>query len=186
MIGKIDLTPDEEDVFSRIVFDLDAVMNLDYEQSIENGELSAALIKRLVSRDAIPEVRRLYLEDEDYNPGKGKGSRKDNFLNNSGTVANMVRHAHFLPYLHYFVCGADLPIKAKEEFFARAQDYWVKSDELIKLAKQQVRARRVSDPPARDYLVADAYYQLALDSGCDESVARLIRAAVKTIKSAKG
>jgi hypothetical protein len=44
-IGKIGLTPDEDAKFSKIVFDLDAVMRLNSQQSAENGELAAGLMK---------------------------------------------------------------------------------------------------------------------------------------------
>jgi hypothetical protein len=48
--------------------------------------------------------------------------------------------AHFaLNYLSYFVFGADLPTALKEAFFEKAQQYFGTTEQLIQLARQQVR-----------------------------------------------
>jgi hypothetical protein len=135
----------------------------------------------LVERKAIPEHRMSYLNDPDYNPGSGKTSRLEPFLRNAGDIEKVVRHPHFLPYLHYFIYGADLPAALKLEFSKKAEDYWVKPSELAKLARQLVRKYDIERPPL-NYRLKDVFYQLALDCGCDEGTARWVRDAVMKVK----
>ncbi len=180
MIGQIELTEAEKILANRIVFD---VLNtrMDSTQTRDNGELAAALIESLLKRTAIPECRWLYFVEADYNPGRSKVSRADAFLTNAKTVEAMYRHPHFLPYLRYFVYGADLPPALKEEFLALAQDYWVKPAQLTELARSLVRKYQIPRPP-QNYRLKDAFYQLALDCGCEEGLARAVRDAVRAVK----
>jgi hypothetical protein len=126
MTGQIDLTEAERMLADGIVFD---VLNtrLEFKQAIVNGETAASLMHSLMKREAIPQSRLLYFADADYNPGKSKAPRADLFLRNAGTVEEMYRHPHLLPYLPYFVYGADLPPALKDAFLAKAKDYWVTS-----------------------------------------------------------
>jgi hypothetical protein len=182
MIGQIELTEAEKDLASKIVFDLEKYNRLERDAAIENGELSAALMQSLMDREAIPANRLRYFTDAAYNPGKSTSSRADLFLRNAGTVEEMFRHGHFaLLYLSYFVYGADLPTALKEAFFAKAQKYFGTTEQLIQLARQQVRElHRV--PNSQDYSYPDAFYQLALDCGCEEWDARAVRQAVMAVK----
>jgi hypothetical protein len=132
-------------------------------------------------RNAIPEQRLSYFNDPEYNPGPGTHSRHESFLRNAGTDEEVVRHPHFLPYLHYFIYGADLPAALKQEFQQKADDYWVKPGDLAKCAKQLVRKYDIERHPM-NYRVKDAFYQLALDCGCDKGTARSVRDAVTQVK----
>lgn len=182
MIGQIELTKTEQELASKIVFDHEKYVRLEREQAIENGELAAALMHSLMRRKAIPESRLRYFLDPEYNPAKSKYSRADLFLRNAGSVEEMYRHGQFaLLYLSYFVFGADLPIATKDAFFAKAQDHWIKTDDLVQLARKQVRElHRIHNP--QDYRYPDAFYQLALDCGCEEWDARAVREAVMAVK----
>lgn len=145
MIGQIELTTDEQELLSKIVFELDHRM--EHGEVIENGERAAALTKMLMGRDAIPEHRQRYFMDPEYNPGPGKESRFTYFRNNAGSDRAVLRDPNFLKYLHYFIYGADLPATLKQEFSKKAEDYWVKPDEVAKFAKQLVRKYNLERHP---------------------------------------
>lgn len=179
MIGQIELTPAEQKLAGKIVFDLDHRM--EHKEVNENGERAASLMKMLMERKAIPELRLRYFTDPDYNPGRGNESRFTYFKNNAGCADEVVRHPHFLPYLHYFIFGADLPLELKQEFQKKAEDYWVKAGELAKLAQQLVRKYNLERHP-RNYRLKEVFYQLALDCGCTEGTARSVREAVMKVK----
>jgi hypothetical protein len=180
MIGQIELIAAEQELAGEIVFDV-LTTRLEYEQGIKNGELAACIMESLMNRKAIPESRWLYFTDADYNPGKSKASRADLFLRNAKKVDQMHRHPHFLPYLRYFVYGADLPIALKEAFLEKAQDHWVRPSELAEAARSLVRSFNLPRHP-QNYRLNDAFYQLALDCGCEEGVARAVREAVMKVK----
>jgi hypothetical protein len=134
-----------------------------------------------MNRKAIPERRRLYFFDAEYNPGNAKASRADLFLRNAKTSEAMFRHPHFLPYLRYFVYGADLPSDLKAAFFEKAQDHWVEPNQLVQLARSLVRTFNVPRYP-QNYRLPDTFYQLALDCGCQEGVALVVRRAIMKVK----
>jgi hypothetical protein len=180
MIGQIELTDAEQELASKIVFDL-LNARLEFEQVNENGELAATLMQHLIDREAIPKSRLRYFVDPEYNPRNPKASRAELFLRNARTVEEMYRHPHFAPYLRYFVYGADLPLKIKEAFFAKAQDHYVTREQLVQLARHLVRCFPL-DPYPRNYKLPDAFYQLALDCDCEEWDARSVREAVMKVK----
>jgi len=179
MIGQIKLTEAERELASKIVFDLDNV-RLEYEQTIENGELAAALMESLMDRKAIPENRLRYFMDPDYNPRNSRSSRADIFLRNAGTVEEMYQDLDFVPFLRYFVFGADLPPVIKEAF-AKARKDSFKQAQLIQLTRDLVRNSGLVRYP-QNHKLNDAFYQLALDCGCEEWDARAVRDAVMRVK----
>lgn len=180
MIGQIELTPAEQKLAEQIVFDV-LQKPLEYEQTLENGERAAALANSLMKRKAIPEERLRYFTDPEYNPGPGKASRFERFRNNAGGTDEVLRHPHFLPYLHYFIYGADLPTALKQELQQKAEDRWVKPGEVAKIAQQLVRKYNLERHPM-NYRLKEVFYQLALDSGCTEGTARSVREAVMKVK----
>jgi len=179
MIGQIELTEREQELASKIAFDL---ARLEYEQAIENGELAAVLMRSLMDRNAIPKNRLLYFVDRNYNPGKSKSSRYEIFLRNAGTDEEIYRHPHFaMYYLKYFVYGADLPLAVKEAFFKKAHEHFVTQTQLVQFACHLVRSSNLVRYP-QNYRLNDAFYQLALDSECEELDARAVRNAVMRVK----
>jgi hypothetical protein len=180
MIGQIELTPAEQKLTEQIVFDI-LQKPLEYEETLENGERAATLANSLMKRKAIPQERLRYFTNPEYNPGPGKASRFERFRNNAGNSDEVLRHPHFLAYLHYFIYGADLPTALKHEFQQKAEDHWVKPGDVAKFAQQLVRKYNVERHPM-NYRLKHAFYQLALDSGCDEGTARWLRDAVMKVK----
>lgn len=180
MIEQIELAPNERALAEKIVFDL-LHANLEHKQVIENGENAAALMKSLMKRKAIPEKRLLYFTDADYNTGRGKGSRFERFRDNAGGAEEVLRHPHFLEYLHYFIYGSDLPTPLKQEFLKKAEDQWVKAHELVELTRQLIRRYGLPRYP-RNYRLGDTFYQLALDCDCNAGTARAVREAAMRVK----
>ena len=180
MIGQIELTEAEQELASKIIFNLENV-RLEPKRAIENGEWAAALKQSLMGRRAIPESRLRYFADPEYNPGRSKSSLKDIFLRNAGTTEKMYRHPHFAPYLHYFVYGAGLPPAIKDAFFAKTQDHFVTQAQLVQFASHLVRSSSLARHP-KNYRLKDMFYQLALDCDCDECDARAVRDAVMKVK----
>src|ERR1700674_4701615 len=98
VVPDITLTPEEKVLVDKIVFDWDA---LDHAEFIRNGGAVVALMKSLLARSGIPEVRWKYFIDPAYRTGRQKGSYRDLFHKNRNTDDEMMRHAHFLDYLRY-------------------------------------------------------------------------------------
>ena len=115
----INLTPSEQKLFGDIDFDWSR--RDDYEAFQKNGGTVVALMKSLFANKTIPEVRLKYFTDPRYQVGRLKGSHRDLFHRNGNTDDEMMRHAHFLPFLHYFVCGPDLPVEAIVDFGKKLQ-----------------------------------------------------------------
>jgi hypothetical protein len=176
MIGQIELTANEQDLVNQILFG--HARNLEYEETIANGERSATLVQSLLDREAIPEVRMRYFTDPEYHISNPKASLYELFLRNTRTAAEMYRHPHFLPYLHYFVFGADLPQGVKETFLARYLESDGDREQLADLARSQLRELMRTRPP-QDYKLPESFYQLALDCGCEQWDARAVRNALK-------
>lgn len=180
MFEQIELVQNERELADKIVFDL-LHANLEHKQVIENGERAAALMKSLMKRKAIPEKRLLYFTDSNYNTGRGKGSRFERFRQNAGSAEDVLRHPHFLEYLHYFINGSDLPTALKQEFLKKAEDHWVKAHELAELTRQLIRKYDLPRYP-RNYRLGDMFYQLALDCDCDAGTAKSVREAAMRVK----
>jgi hypothetical protein len=184
VIGQIELSESEQQIAEKIVFDNEGYIGLARERAIENGELAASLMGSLLNRGAIPKIRLRYFTDADYNPGPGNRSRHAYFRQNAGSDEAVFRHGHFLPFLRYFVYGAELPDPVKEAFLKRAQDPWIKEEDLVNLARTQVR-ELLQTPSRRDHTLPDRFYQLALDCGVDEGQARIVREAVMRVSKAR-
>jgi hypothetical protein len=173
----IALTPDESSLFEKIALNWEG---LDHNAFMRNGELVATLMKSLVKRKAIPVQRMKWFTDPGYRTGRMKGSRRDLFHRNGNTDEEMLRHASFLSYLRYFVCGPDLPPAAIAEFrdAVRRCGQITSGDveTLRKFARQQTRQRGLLPHEA-----CEEYFKLALDCGVWVSYAFFIRDAVKDI-----
>lgn len=180
MIGEIKLTQDEQAIAKEINF-ATSETRLSYEDTHANGERIAALFESLCLRNAIPENRIRYFSDPDYNPKNTRASRKELFLRNIHTPADMLRHPHFVKYLRYFIYGANLPLALKAEFQAQAKDGETKPLQLAAFAGSLVRKYDLPRHP-QNIDLNNAFYQLALDCGCREDIARSVRQAVMKVK----
>ncbi|KPG02091.1 hypothetical protein IP86_00955 [Rhodopseudomonas sp. AAP120] len=146
-----------------------------------NKEPILALLTSLSSRKAVPAQRLSYWNDPRYNYGRIKASRKGLFERNGCTGADIYTHPHFIPYLRYFLFGADLlaaVIASFEEKVGNPQ--WVTSSDIVpigKCARDLTRQNRldVSEAP-------DEFFKLCLDMGLSLGIAESVMRSVKQIR----
>lgn len=180
MARAIELTEAEKELLARIDFK-PSVTTYDAVAARANGEAAGALMKSLISRKGIPEIRMRFFTDPSFNVG-GKGASRQQIFERNGTRGDAIfRHPHFLRHLRYFIYGADLPSSVDEGFVEKvACCQPVTSGDIIPLgdyARQQARLHSLDAGRA-----AEEFYKLALDCGLDASAARSIRDAVKRLK----
>jgi hypothetical protein len=93
----------------------------------------------------------------------------------------MIRHAHFLKYLWYFIHGADLPAVVVQAFRQSVDDCGpIISGDIAPLsmtARQLVRSYHLESKVA-----ADEFYKLWLDLDMSASDAAAIRASVLQVR----
>jgi hypothetical protein len=179
--GSIKLTAEEKALVSRIDFDPTSSKRSEPGYSNAVGEAALGLMKSLIARNAIPEVRMRYFSDADFNVG-GRGRSRAQIFENNGTGGEAIfRHSHFLKYLRYFLYGADLPPQVIEAFREKIADIrFVTSSDIIPLAtfgRQMARANRLDAGDA-----AEEFFKLSLDCGLELYEARSIRDSVKTAR----
>ncbi len=176
MVGKIELTDSERELAEKIVFDRDKYYSLECKDVILNGELSFILMQSLREREAIPIPRWKYFIDPTYNVSNRKRSKMEIFRQTEGSEQKMYCHGAFaMKYLRYFIFGANLPDVVKDEFLAHSQEFLISSEDLLKLARTQVRREGLKGR-------FEEFYQLALDCGRPQWEAASVREAVMKIK----
>lgn len=108
-LNSVELTAEEKALVAQIDFDPSSSDR--HEPGYWNavGEAALTLMRSLIARKAIPEVRTKYFTDSDFNVGGRGRSRADIFEKNGTRGEAIFRHPHFLKYLHYFLYGPDLP-----------------------------------------------------------------------------
>lgn len=139
------------------------------------------LVKSLSARNAIPAQRLKYWNDQDYNPGRIKSSRKGLFERNGCRGSEIFTHPHFIPYLRYFLFGCELPERVVQEFESTVSDpAYVTSGDVVPIGKsaRDLTRRHRLDP-------ADApeeFFKLSLDLGLSLSVAASVMRSVKQVR----
>lgn len=135
-----------------------------------NKEPILALLKSLSDRSAIPQERLNYWNDPEYKQGRMKASRKEVFERNGCHGADIYMHPHFIPYLRYFLFGAELPdavITAFEEKVGNPQ--WVTSGDIVPIGRVCTRsyasASSRHQPRARGILQALSRYGAGTQHG---------------------
>ncbi len=180
----IELNEAEQKLVSRIDFNPSRVSyNRDSWQPI--AEAMAALMQSLVERDAIPEPRKRFFTDPDYNVG-GHGLSRLQVFEKNGTRGDAIfRHGNFVKYLRYFLFGPDLPEAVIGAFQAKVDDCgepFTSGDglDVAGFARQLTRSYGLAGPS-----VAEEFYKLALDCGLDVEDARTIRDAVQKVRTSR-
>jgi hypothetical protein len=172
------LTSEETALYEKISFDW---KGLDHAAFVKNGDAVAALMKSLLARKAIPDIRMKYFTDPAYRSGRIKGSHHDLFRRSRNTDEEMMRHAQFLDYIDYFLHGPKLPADALRAFRDEVgRCAGVTSSDalpLARFARQETRKRGLAPHKA-----AEEYFKLALECGMWVSYAFLVRDKVKTIR----
>lgn len=174
MVPKPDLivlTPEEQDLFDRIDFELSG----EYESRMASLAAGADLAESLLRRGAVPEVRHRYLTDPELNVGGRGKSRIDGFARNGKQGREVLEHPHFLAfYLRYLIFGPDLPEASIERFrkilIDDAGTGGMILDQLCRCARAEARQ-------LGRYDAGEEFFKLALECGVDEGVARSVRDA---------
>lgn len=177
-MNSIDLTSEERALTAQIDFNPASSERHQPEYWKGVGEAAYRLMKSLVARKAIPEVRRKFFTEPDFNVG-GRGRSHADIFEGNGTRGDAIfRHPHFLKYLRYFLYGPDLPPEVITAFRKKIADSaFITSSDIIPLgafARKLTRANRLDGGDA-----AEEFFKLALECGLELYEARSIRDAVK-------
>lgn len=179
----IELTDDETALLSKI--DLQVTHrshNEGHAAHNANKVPLLALVRSLSARQAVPQERRNYWNVPDYNSGRVQASRKGVFERNGTLGEDIYVHPHFVPYLRYFLFGAEIPDEVITAFEAGVGDpAWVSSSDIApigKLARDLTRRHRLDKSTA-----ADEFFKLCLDMGLGLSTAQSVLRAVRQIRT---
>lgn len=133
-----------------------------------------ALMRSLIDRDAIPDPRKRYWEDPDYNTDRGKGSHKEMFERNGVYAPEVYTNPHFLRFIRYFLYGAELPAVVINAFEAQVGNpEWFTSGDyppLRSLVRNLMRQNRLDHHAA-----PEEFYKLTLDVGLGHYAAHDVR-----------
>ncbi len=91
VIGAIAPTPEEADILKEMRLRQEELFG-DHDRAQRNGELALALMRSLLQRKAIPEIRLKYFEDPTFRTGRVKGSYRALFERNKTTGDDIYRH----------------------------------------------------------------------------------------------
>ena len=176
----IPLTDEEKAHADAIIFDWDTYSADVRKIYVNNRQPVVALVESITKRKAIPLVRLKYWNDPAYFPdGRYKSSHKGIFERNGCTGQDIFEHLHFLPYMYYFLFGANLTDAVISEFEEQVgPPDWITSSDILpiyKKARALVRKYRL-----RHYSVPDEFYKLSLDVGLDRRDALSVRREVMT------
>jgi hypothetical protein len=137
-------------------------------------------MQSLVRRRAIIEVRARYWADPDYQHGRVKGAHQGLFERNGTRGQAIYEHPHFLPYLRYFLYGADLPVRviaALKEKVGNTE--WHSSSDVVPLAKF---ARTLARQNGLDRTANEEFFKLALDLRLPRNTAEASQKAIAQIR----
>src|SRR6185369_17528680 len=99
----LELTPEEAKLYALIPTELESGMDWP-----PIADAMASLVTSLRERDAIPEVRMRVFNDPRF-AEFGSKSPLEVFESNGTRGNDILRHGHFVEWIHYFVNGPDLP-----------------------------------------------------------------------------
>ena len=177
---KVELTQAEQELYTQICFQSPSQMQLSDMDLKISANAATSLTLSLLNRKAIPEIRIRYFVDPALNIGT-KMSHKEIFEKNGTSGENIFRHRHFLPYLHYFIFGPDLPKETIDVFaqFVSAEPFISGSDmpRLRKLVRSETRRYELNPKE-----VCEEFYKLALECGINNDLARMLRDDVRMVR----
>lgn len=183
-MGKyhIELTDEEQELVDAITLRMPLFgENQSDSHSIylANKRPIVALLKSLNKRGAIPEVRLKYWDDPDYNTDhRFKVSNKGLFERNGCMGQDIYTDPHFLPYLRYFLFGAELPDSVIVEFEKKVGNpNWLTSGDILPIGKFARKLVRQHDLDRRR--APEEFFKLCLDMGITLSYAESVMDSVK-------
>ncbi len=164
---EIELNETEKQYLSNIDFNLS-----NHDEAAISCENSLHLMKSLISRKAIPEVRVKYLKDPNYNL-EARKSRIEVFESNGKYGEDIFRHPHFIKHLKYIVYGPDVKRDVKFAFMEMIESFggYVSGSDTDEI-KAFIRKHFGSKVPAKDKKkITNEVFMLCLEAGLtpDES-----------------
>jgi len=161
----ISFTEAEEALVAQIDFQRHDLTTREARTAYEgNLEPIPRLLSSLSERNAIPAQRVSYWTDAEFRTGRLKGSREQLFARNGTAGEEAAVHFGFLPTLHYFLFGANLPVAVIAAFEAEVGDpRWASLDDALdhgRCARNLVRQYCLNPSDA-----GDEFFKLALDLG---------------------
>ncbi len=169
---KLYLTRDEEAYLSDVQFE---TRDLTDEERRRSLAAASALASSLIARGGLPKVRWRYFTDPELNFDAGK-SRMEMFQAEGPHGPAILAHPCFLPMLHYWIYGPDLPPAVINWFFVAAAQHTDKRM-LRRAIRQAVRDHDLAPERA-----CEEFFKLALEAGLDIETAWSIRTAVHTLR----
>ena len=137
------------------------------------------LLGLLSARKAVPKQRMAYWNDPQYNTGRGNKSHKGVFEKNGCLGQEIYTAPHFIPYLRYFLFGADLPDRVIADFERKVGNpHRVTSGDFVPIADYAAMlARNLPKDKPRDS--PEEFFKLSLDMGLGLTVANTVVRIVK-------
>ena len=137
-----------------------------------------ALTESLTNREAIPKIRRDLFCNSDL-AEVGARSPQQTFESNGTHCEAILRHAHFAPYLRYFIEGPDLPAAAIEGLCEIMNDDTGTSGMLRQQCQKHVRSC-VRDFGLNRRRASTEFYRLGIEIGMEPGSAEALRTAART------
>ena len=169
---RISLTPGEELYLTEIDFELPS--SHDAQQLSLNA--ACALAKSLVARGGVPKIRWLYFIDPALNMGETR-SRKQLVEETLIDPSAVLLDPRFLPVLHYWVFGPQLPPDVINWFLVAAAQH---TD--LRLLRRSLR-QAVRDHGLRPGEICEEFYKLGLEAGLHAEAAWSLRNAICSMRS---
>ena len=177
---SIQFSESEQALYDAILWDVRGARHAPL-RTREDGERALALFRSLSDRGAIPEERRRYFVDAEYNPGGRGRSRLQGFERYGRHGDEIMRHPHFLKYLRYFIVGCALPDAVVQAFEGAVEECGqITSGDVAPLAANARALVRRSNLEPR--AAAEEFFKLALDCGLGVSSAAAIRTSVLGVR----
>ena len=182
VIGAIEMTPEETQILEEMRLRQEQLFG-DHSLAERNGELSLALMRSLLQRHAISDVRLKYFEDPPFRTRRLNGSYRSLFERNKTMGDDIYRHANFLRHLRYFLSGVEVPKEAIEAFVQRAHSYGrVGPSDALELGAMARDLTRKFGLLTDTEATAEEFYNLALDCGINQGHAAVVRNRVRSMR----
>ena len=174
----IKLMEDEARYAGMITFNVNKLNHAERRKAVVSNEQPILrLMQSLHQRSGIPEPRRSYWEDPEWNIGGHGKSRKGTFEANGCRGTDIYRHPHFLPHLRYLLFGAELDEAVIREFEDQVEGLEpITSGDLEPIrayARRLTRQHQLDRKPA-----AEEFFKLCLDMDLDLTTATAVRETV--------
>lgn len=176
----VTLTNVEISLFDSIDFDPQA-SGLDEERAGENEEMAKILTYSLLSRAAVPRHRLIAFDNENGRAGEHAATAaapSEGEAADAARIDALVAHDQFLRYLHYFICGPDLPEEFVKAFRRELRNAGGAAGDTHRLLGRIVEMVRPLPDPAS---CAGDFYRLALECNIEPAAAREIGNAVAAL-----